>query len=68
MPPLDSSLPTALEGRGVSRRDFMEFCSLIVATLSLPTRYLDTVVAALTQTQQPVLVWLEFQDWRVSGG
>jgi hydrogenase small subunit len=62
MPPLDEELPRALEGRGVSRRDFLEFCSLMVATLALPTRYLDNVVAALSSTRRPVLVWLEFQD------
>jgi hydrogenase small subunit len=62
MPPLDQELPRALEGRGVSRRDFLEFCSLMVATLALPTRYLDNVVAALSSTRKPVLVWLEFQD------
>jgi hydrogenase small subunit len=60
--PLDRDLPSALESRGVSRRDFMEFCSLMVATLALPTRYVDKVVAALTQMRRPVLVWLEFQD------
>ncbi|HVB33020.1 MAG TPA: hydrogenase small subunit [Patescibacteria group bacterium] len=62
MPPLDRDLPSALESRGVSRRDFVEFCSLMVATLALPTRYVDKVVAALTGTRRPVLVWLEFQD------
>ncbi len=62
MPPFDQDLPHALESRGVSRRDFLEFCSLMVATLALPTRYVDKVVAALSQPQKPVLVWLEFQD------
>ena len=62
MPPLDQDLPSALEARGVSRRDFLEFCSLMVATLALPTRYLGKVVNALSQPQRPVLAWLEFQD------
>lgn len=62
MPLHDEDLPRALEGRGVSRRDFLEFCSLMVATLALPTRYLDDVVAALSSARKPVLVWLEFQD------
>ncbi len=62
MAPLDEELPRALESRGVSRRDFLEFCSLMVATLALPPRYVDRVVHALSQTERPVLVWLEFQD------
>lgn len=62
MPPFDRDLPSALESRGVSRRDFLEFCSLMVATLALPARYMGNVVDALTQVQRPVLVWLEFQD------
>jgi hydrogenase small subunit len=62
MPPLDEKLPRALEIRGASRRDFLEFCSLMVATLALPARYVDNVVAALSEARRPVLVWLEFQD------
>ena len=56
------SLPDALALRGVSRRTFLEFCSAMVATLALPSRYLDQVVHALEATRKPVLVWLEFQD------
>jgi hydrogenase small subunit len=57
-----NSLPDALESRGISRRDFMNFCSLMVATLALPDRYVAQVAAALEQAHRPVLVWLEFQD------
>ena len=57
-----SLLPAALEARGVSRRDFVKFCSSMVATLALPPRYLGAVVKALSQASRPVLVWLEFQD------
>jgi hydrogenase small subunit len=56
------SLPEALKARGVSRRQFIEFCSAMVATLALPPRYLGAVVKALERTDRPVLVWLEFQD------
>src|SRR5271154_513752 len=55
-------LPAALEARGVSRRQFVKFCSTMVATLALPPRYLGAVVKALDRTTRPVLVWLEFQD------
>lgn len=55
-------LRSALEARGISRRQFVKFCSTMVATLALPSRYVHAVVKALDQTARPVLVWLEFQD------
>jgi hydrogenase small subunit len=55
-------LRSALEAHGISRRQFVKFCSTMVATLALPPRYLGAVVKALDKTTRPVLVWLEFQD------
>lgn len=52
----------ALKERNVSRRDFLRFCSVMTATLALPTSYTSKVVNALENTKRPVLVWLEFQD------
>lgn len=57
-----TNLPDALERRGVSRREFIGFCSAMLATLALPQRYLGAVAQALTQATRPVVVWLEFQD------
>lgn len=48
--------------RGVSRRQFMEFCGAMAATLALPKGYTQTIANALGQKRKPVLVWLEFQD------
>ena len=62
MKSLHSPLPLALKTRGVSRREFVKFCNLMVATLALPPRYVSAVGKALSQTTRPVLVWLEFQD------
>src|SRR5271169_6645570 len=56
------SLPQELKARGIRRRDFVKFCSTMVATLALPPRYLGVVMKALQQAKKPVLVWLEFQD------
>ena len=58
----DKTLPAALKARGVSRRQFVKFCSTMVATLALPPRYVGAVVKALESAKRPVLVWLEFQD------
>jgi hydrogenase small subunit len=56
------NIPDALENRGISRREFMNFCSAMVAILALPPRYLAQVTEALQRADRPVLVWLEFQD------
>ena len=58
----ETNLPEALERRGISRRDFIGFCSAVLATLALPQRYLGQVTDALTKTTRPIVVWLEFQD------
>ena len=58
----EANLPEALESRGISRRDFVSFCSAVLVTLALPQRYLGAVTEALTKTTRPVVVWLEFQD------
>jgi len=62
MLPDGQSVNTALKARGVSRRRFVEFCSLMVATLALPDRYLAQVVQAVGKAKKPVLVWVQFQD------
>lgn len=55
-------LRSALEARGISRRQFLEFCGLMTATLALPSKYSTAIAQALEKTKKPVLVWLEFQD------
>jgi hydrogenase small subunit len=62
MLPANQSLSRALQGKGVDRRRFVKFCSLMVATLALPPRYVAQVAAALRKARKPVLVWLQFQD------
>ncbi|HEX6543380.1 MAG TPA: hydrogenase small subunit [Ktedonobacterales bacterium] len=60
--PIKDGVWAALERRGVSRRAFLKFCSVMTGALALPMRYAPRVVRALEQTTRPVLVWLEFQD------
>ncbi len=59
---LDDGVWAALARRGVSRRDFLKFCSVMTGALALPMRYTTNIVQALEQTRRPALVWLEFQD------
>jgi len=56
------SLPRMLEERGVSRRDFMKFCTAMTAALALPVTFAPKIAQALDEVKRPTLVWLEFQD------
>ena len=51
----------ALKLRGVSRREFLGFCSAMAATLSLPAGYGVKIAEALEKKQKPSVVWLEMQ-------
>ncbi len=62
MVPEQGLLPKALAERGIPRRDFLKYCSAMVAVLALPEAYASTVANALEKARRPVLVWLEFQD------
>jgi hydrogenase small subunit len=48
--------------RGVSRRDFLKFCTLMAATLGLPSSFVPKIAEALETKAKPYVVWLEFQD------
>jgi len=51
-----------LKKRGVSRRDFLKFCSAMAAMLSLPAGFGMKIAEALEKNLRPYVVWLEFQD------
>jgi len=51
-----------IEKRGVSRREFMGFCTMVASALALPRILGATIAEALENAKKPVLVWLEFQD------
>jgi hydrogenase small subunit len=51
-----------LRERGVSRREFVAFCASVAASFALPKSAAAQMAAALTKTEKPILIWLEFQD------
>ncbi len=51
-----------LAKKGVSRRDFIKFCTTMAATLALPSSFVPKIVEALEKKLKPYAVWLEFQD------
>ena len=55
-------LATELARRGVSRREFMGFCTTMATALALPDTVAAQIAQAIRKTEKPVLVWLEFQD------
>ena len=58
----DYSIGEVLKQRGVSRRDFLKFCSAMTAAMSLPASFAPSVAQALDEVKRPTLVWLNFQD------
>lgn len=62
MLPKPGLITKALADRGISRRQFLKFCTAVTATLALPECYAADVANALEKAKRPVLVWLEFQD------
>jgi len=51
-----------LRARGVSRRDFLRFCSATATTLGLPATMVPRVAAALSEARRPSVIWLPFQE------
>ncbi len=58
----DDSLYRNLVKSGVSRRDFLKFCTSMGATLALPATFVSQIAEALEKARKPTVVWLEFQD------
>jgi hydrogenase small subunit len=59
------SFPTlgeALRSRGVSRRDFLQFCAATASALGLSTTLAPRIAAALEQARRPSVIWLPFQE------
>lgn len=54
-------IASGLFARGVSRRDFMKFCTTMAAALALPSAYGARIAEALENSRKPSVVWLEFQ-------
>jgi hydrogenase small subunit len=49
--------------KGVSRRDFMKFCSIMAATMGLPASFAPKIAEAATTTKRrPPVIWLHGQE------
>jgi hydrogenase small subunit len=56
------NLPQALQNHGVSRRQFLKFCTTMAGVLALPHAFGTRIAEALQETQRTPVIWLEFQD------
>ncbi len=52
----------SMREKGITRRDFLTFCSMMAATLALPASFAPQIAEALEKKKKPTVVWLEFQD------
>ncbi len=51
-----------LRTRGVSRRDFLEFCGSMCAVLGLSNSLLPRVAQQLQSMRRPTVIWLQLQE------
>lgn len=59
----DTSEVKAFESRlGVSRRDFLQLCAALAATMGLPAGAEAAIVKAVATKQRPSVIWLHFQE------
>ncbi|RPJ72514.1 MAG: twin-arginine translocation signal domain-containing protein, partial [Acidobacteria bacterium] len=67
-PEKDTWFLDELRRRGVTRRDFLGFCTVMASSLALPAAASAQIAKALQKTEKPILLWLEFQDCRGDTG
>jgi hydrogenase small subunit len=56
------TLPEHLEKRGVSRRDFVQFCGQMTAMLGLSSVMAPQVARALAALRRPSVIWIQLQE------
>ena len=51
-----------LARRGVSRREFLKFCSVMSSMLALPPAMAETMAKAIATAKRQSVIWLSFQE------
>ncbi len=59
---LDDPLGESLARRGISRRDFLDYCRSICVVLGVSSLAAPRVAAALQAAQRPPVLWLQLQE------
>ncbi|MDA0190936.1 MAG: hydrogenase small subunit [Proteobacteria bacterium] len=58
----DEQIAAASKRLGMSRREFLQFCAAMSATLGLPQGAEAAVAQAVAAKQRPSVIWLHFQE------
>jgi hydrogenase small subunit len=53
---------TELERKGVSRRDFLKFCTVMAASMGMPLGMADLIAQSVASNKRPPVIWLHFQE------
>jgi hydrogenase small subunit len=56
------SVQAAATNQGISRRDFLKFCSMMAGVLAMPRTFSERIEKALSTPARLPVIWLEFQD------
>lgn len=59
---LPGTVGEGLAQRGVSRREFLQFCTAITAMLALPPSMASVMADAITRARRQSVIWLSFQE------
>jgi hydrogenase small subunit len=51
-----------LEQKGISRRQFLNFCATLASLMALPSTMVAKIASALEQARRPSVIWLSFQE------
>lgn len=51
-----------IEAKGVSRRDFVKYCTLVTSVLGLAPSMVPRVAEAMAAKQRPTAIWLHFAE------
>ncbi|HEY0666516.1 MAG TPA: hydrogenase small subunit [Gallionella sp.] len=59
---LPGTVGEGLEQRGVSRREFLQFCTTMTAMLALPPSMASVMADAIAKARRQSVIWLSFQE------
>jgi [NiFe] hydrogenase small subunit len=58
----ENELEKRLESKGLSRREFVKFCTFLSATMGLAPSFAPKIAEALTSPKRPPVIWLSFAE------
>ena len=59
---LPGTVGEGLAQRGISRREFLQFCASLTALLALPPSMADVMAEAIAKARRQSVIWLSFQE------